>query len=153
MMRVPKTLYIVADGGRVRYVERTGPGHFMTIRKFVSAHIHEKSSALTRDKPARVHESAAAARHAIAARLDPRDKVECAFIQSIADDLREDNTLGDYDSLVIVAPARLQKVFRSSLPSALAAKLVKSIDKDLTRVSDGDLFRHLPELLVSRTTT
>ena len=39
-MRVPRTLYIIADGGRVRYIERIGPNHFKTFRKFVSAHIH-----------------------------------------------------------------------------------------------------------------
>lgn len=152
-MRVPRTLYIVADGGRVRYVERAGSGHFITIRKFVSAHIHEKSSALGRGKPARVHESTASIRHAISARIDQRDKVESAFIQSIAADLSDPNTLNDYDNLVIVAPARLQNVFRGSLSPALITKLIKTIDKDLTKIPDADLFRHLPEFLVSRAST
>ncbi len=151
-MHVPKTLYIIADGGRARYIERTAPGHFTTLQSFISAHIHDKSSALTRRKPARVHESATSARHTIAEKQDPRDKVESAFVQSIADDLHKKNALDRYDNLVIVAPARLQKVISTSLSPALAAKLIKSIDKDLTKVSDADLGRHLPELLVARST-
>src|SRR5437868_14829641 len=66
-MRVPTTLYLIADGGRARYVERTGPGSFATFRKFVSAHIHEKAAALGHAGPARIKESATNARHGIEA--------------------------------------------------------------------------------------
>jgi protein required for attachment to host cells len=148
-MRVPKTLYIIADGGRVRYVERTGPGQFSTFRKFVSAHMHAKASELARDRPGRVRESVGTTRHAIAAKIDPRDKVETAFIRAIAEDLREDGTIGGFDNLVLIAPGKLQNVFYASLSPALAARLVKCIDKDLTKVPDGDLYRHLPVLLAS----
>jgi protein required for attachment to host cells len=152
-MRVPKTLYVIADGGRARYVERTGPGHFNTFRKFISAHMHEKSSDLSRDRPGRVRESAAPARHAITAKTDPRSKVETAFIRSLAQDLHEDSTTGSFDNLVFIAPARLQNVLRDCLSPTLAAKLVKCIDKDLTKIPDGDLYRHLPVFLVSPAAT
>jgi len=142
-MRVPKTLYIIADGGRGRYVERTGPGQFGTFRKFVSAHMHEKASKLSHDRPGRVHESVGTTRHAIAAKIDPRDKIETAFIRSIADDLREDSSIDGFDNLVFIAPSKLQKVFHDSIPRAIAAKLIKCIGKDLTKVPDGDLYRHL----------
>ena len=149
-MRMPKTLYLIADGGRVRYVERTGPGHFTTFRKFVSALMHEKASGLGRDRPARVQESATAARHGIEPKINPRDKIELEFIQAIATDLREDQTIGDFDNLVIIAPAKLQKALCKSLPAALTAKLVETIDKDLTKIPDGDLYRHLPVFLLSK---
>ncbi len=149
-MRMPRTLYLIADGGRVRYVERTGPGHFTTFRKFVSAHMHEKASELVRDRPARVQESATTSRHGIEPRIKPRDKIEHEFIQAIAEDLREDTTIGNFDNLVIVAPPKLLKLLRKSLPSALTTKLVKSIDKDLTKIPDSDLYRHLPVFLASK---
>ena len=148
-MRIPKTLYLIADGGRVRYVESTGPGHFNTFRKFVSAHIHEKGSKLVRDRPSRVQESATAARHGIEFRTNPRDKAEHEFIRAIAEDLHEDKMTKKFDNLVIVAPAKLLSVLRESLPSALASKLVQSITKDLTKIPDADLYRHLPVFLVS----
>ena len=43
-MPVPRTLYLIADGGRVRYVERAGPGHFRTFLDALSAHMHDKTS-------------------------------------------------------------------------------------------------------------
>jgi protein required for attachment to host cells len=146
-MHMPKTLYLIADGGRVRYVERTGPAHFNTFCKFISAHIHEKACELARDRPARVHESATTARHGIERRIDPRDKIEHNFIHEVAADLRDDKTIGGFDNVVIVAPAKLLGVLRESLPQALAAKLVDSIDKDLTKIPDSDLYRHLPVFL------
>ena len=149
-MRVPKTLYIIADGGRGRYVQRTGPGQFSTFRKFVSAHMHEKASELSHDRPGRVRESVGFTRHAIAAKIDPRDKVETAFIRSLAEDLGKDSTIAGFDNLILIAPDKLQKVFHDFLPASLAGKLVKCIDKDLTKIPDGDLYRHLPVLLFSQ---
>jgi protein required for attachment to host cells len=149
-MRVPRTLYLIADGGRVRYVERTGPAHFNTFRKFVSAHIHEKAYELGRDRPGRVQESAAAARHGIERRTNPRDKIELKFIQAIAADLQEDNTIDDFDNLVIVAPAKLLNALQKSLPARLIPKLIESVDKDLTKIPDSDLYRHLPVFLTSK---
>lgn len=147
IMHTPRTLYLIADGGRARYVECTGPGRFTTIRKFESPHIHEKSSSLGHNKPARVQESAAPARHGIEARIDARDKVEADFVRSIADDLGRDAAVKDYDKLVVITPAKLQSVLVKQLPSAIAAKLAKCINKDLTKIPDAELHRHLPILL------
>ncbi|QIG48385.1 host attachment protein [Nordella sp. HKS 07] len=146
-MRAPRTLYIIADGGRVRYIERIGPNHFKTFRKFVSAHIHEKSSELARDRPGRVCESGSPTRHAVETRSDPRDKVEADFIRALAADLREDETVASFDKLVFAAPARLAKVLRGSLSPALTAKLAECIDKDLTKIPDDNLNLHLPVIL------
>jgi protein required for attachment to host cells len=149
-MRMPKTLYLIVDGGRVRYVERTGPGHFTTFRKFVSAHIHDKASKLGRERQARVQESATARRHGIESRIKPRDKIELKFIETVAADLGKDSTIGDFDNLVIVAPGRLLNALRTSLPANLAGKLIESIDKDLTKIPDVELYRHLPVFLASK---
>jgi hypothetical protein len=147
-MRMPRTLYLIADGGRVRYIERTGPGRFNTFRKFVSAHMHDKSSELSRDRPGRVRESATSARHAFEARIDPRDKTETEFMRAIAADVSADDTLADFDKLVFIAPAKLQKAFQEALAASPTAKLVECIDKDLTRIPDSDLYQHLPVFLV-----
>lgn len=145
-MRIPKTLYVVADGGRARYIEQTGTGRFTTVRSIESAQMHVKSSELSRDRPPRVQESATPVRHAVEKKISPRDKIEMKFMKAIAQDLSEDKAIGNYDNLVLVAPARLQKVLRESLATALAAKLAKCIDKDLTKVPDDSLPSHLPAL-------
>jgi len=148
-MRIPKTLYVIADGGRVRYIERVGPGRFNTFRKFVSVHMHEKAAELSPGKPGRVHESMGAARHAIAQKINPRDKVEAEFIRVIAEDLRNDGTMASFDNLVFIAPAKLQQPFQDALPETITGKLAKCIDKDLTKIPDEDLYKHLPVMLVS----
>jgi protein required for attachment to host cells len=145
-MRMPKTLYVVADGGRARYIERAGPGHFRTVRNIESAQLHTKSIDMSRDRPPRVQESANPTRHAVEQKLTPRDKVEMNFIKALAKNLDEDEALGSYDNLVLVAPARLERVLRQSLAPSLSAKLVKYIHKDLTKVPDSDLSEHLPEI-------
>lgn len=144
-MRAAKTLYIVADGGRARYVEHVGPRHFATFRLITSEHLHDKGAALSDDRPGRVQESANVTRHAIAERIDPRDKVEAEFIRSLGENLSKDDTIAAYERLVLVAPAKLQRLLRASLSPALSAKLFKCLNKDLTKVPDGDLHQHLPE--------
>lgn len=149
-MRTPKTLYIVADGGRARYIERVGPARFSTFRNLVSGQMHEKSAALVRDRLGRVRESATTARHALEPRNDPRDKVEKAFLRSIAENLSTEDRIDEFDNLVVAAPPRQQKILIASLSPSLAAKLASRIDKNLTKVPDSDLYSHLPVFLPAR---
>jgi protein required for attachment to host cells len=93
---------------------------------------------------------AATARHGIERGISPRDKIEEDFIREIATELRDDETIGGFDNLVIVAPPRLLKLLRKSLPPALSSKLVDFIDKDLTKIPDSDLYRHLPVFIISK---
>jgi len=150
-MHMPKVLYIIADGGRVRFVKRLDAAHFTTFRKFVSAHMHEKAGELTRDRPGRVRESATTSRHAIEPKCNPRDKVEEKFIEEVAHDLCADRTINDFDHLVLVAPARLLKVLRASLSADPLSKLIECIDKDLTKIPDIDLADHLPLHVIPQT--
>jgi protein required for attachment to host cells len=150
-MRMPKVLYIVADGGRVRYVERLAAAHFKTLHKAISAQIHEKAAKITRDRPSRIRESATTARHAKEPRMNPRDKVEKNFIQDVARDLQEGPIVKDFDLLVLIAPGKLLNVFRAALSPDLLSKVIECIDKDLTKVPDADLARHLPFHVIPQT--
>lgn len=142
-MHTPRTLYIVTDGGRARYIERVGPAQFSTFRNFVSAHLHEKA-VLVRDSLGRVRETATTAR---------LSKIESAFIRSLAEDLSDNERTGGFDNMVVVAPARLQKILRDALAPGLTAKLARCINKNLTKVPDNDLYSHLPVFLVPRPAT
>jgi protein required for attachment to host cells len=64
-MKNARVWYVIADGGRARFVERDDKGAFRTIASFVSTELHERSSDLGRDRPARVKESAGPTRHAV----------------------------------------------------------------------------------------
>lgn len=122
-MPVPRTLYILADGARARYIERIGPGRFSTFQDLACAHMQE-------------------------ARSDPRKNIETAFLRSIADNLGAHKRIGDFDNLVLAAPARLQMILLAALTPALTNKLASCINKNLTKVPDSDLYSHLPVFLV-----
>lgn len=129
-MPVPRTLYILADAGRARYIERIGPGRFNTFRNLDRTQLHEKSPVVMRDM---------------------NNKTETAFVHSIAEDLRA--SIADFDNFVLAAPARLQKILLAALTPALTNKLASCINKNLTRVPDSDLYSHLPVFLAPRPAT
>lgn len=144
-MNAPKVLYVVADGGRARFIERNEAGDFRTFRDLESENIHDPSRTLGRSRPARVQESATATRHAIEPRQDRRAKAERAFIAIVAEQVNIAHG-GHYDLLVVAAPPRLVAHFRKSLSGAMLEKLEPSINKDLTKTPDKELSPHLPIL-------
>ena len=52
-MKKPKLWYVIADGGRARFVERDEEGAFRTLSSFVSTELHTSAHELGRDRPAR----------------------------------------------------------------------------------------------------
>ena len=62
IMKKAKLWYVIADGGRARFVERDEEGAFRTLSSFVSTELHKSAHELGRDRPARVKESASPAR-------------------------------------------------------------------------------------------
>ena len=64
-MKKARLWYVIADGGRARFVERDDQGAFRTLSSFVSTELHTSAHELGLDRPARVKESASPARSAI----------------------------------------------------------------------------------------
>jgi len=52
---------------------------------------------------------------------------------------------GSYDELVLVAPAHTQNIIRGHLGKEAQAKIVGTVDKDLTKISDHDLWPHVKQ--------
>ena len=72
-MKKAKLWYVIADGGRARFVEQDDRGAFRTVSNFVSTELHKRSEELGLDRPARVQESASPARHAVEPKRDLHD--------------------------------------------------------------------------------
>ena len=85
-MKKPKLWYVIADGGRARFVERDEEGAFRTLSSFVSTELHTSAHELGRDRPARVKESASPARSAVEPRRDLHEAAKEDFIRTVADD-------------------------------------------------------------------
>jgi Protein required for attachment to host cells len=69
-MKHAKIWYVIADGGRARFVERDEGGEFRTVCSFVASELHKRAHDLGLDRPPRTKESASPARHAIEPRRD-----------------------------------------------------------------------------------
>jgi protein required for attachment to host cells len=142
-MKHARIWYIIADGGRARFVERDEQGAYRTVVSFVAAELHDRSSDLGRDRPARVKESANAARHAVEPRRDLHEAAKEDFIKLVAEQIEAEHGRDQFDSLVLIAPPRVLTELKEKLSKPMAKIVVKDLQKDLTKVPDHDLTEHL----------
>ena len=142
-MKHAKVWYVIADGGRARFVERDENGAFRTVLSFVAAELHKRSHELGLDRPARVKESANTARHAVEPRRDLHAAAKEDFVKLVAEQLDAERERGQFDKLVLVAPARVLTQLKDELSKPIAEIVVSDLQKDLTKVPDHDLAEHL----------
>ena len=142
-MKKAKIWYVIADGGRARFVERDERGAFRTVSSFVSTELHAKASDLGRDRPARVLESATPGRSAIEPRRDLKDAAKQDFVKLVAEQIDVEHGRGQFDNLVLVAPPGVLTELKNHLSKAMAERVVNDVQKDLTNVPDHDLTGHL----------
>jgi protein required for attachment to host cells len=142
-MKHARIWYIIADGGRARFVERDEQGAYRTVVSFVAAELHDRSSDLGRDRPARVKESANAARHAVEPRRDLHEAAKEDFVKLVAEQIEAEHGRDQFDSLVLIAPPRVLTELKEKLSKPMAKIVVKDLQKDLTKVPDHDLTEHL----------
>jgi protein required for attachment to host cells len=142
-MKKAKIWYVIADGGKARFVERDEKGAFRTVVSFVSTVLHAKSSDLGRDRPARVMESVAHGRSAVEPRRDLKEAAEADFVKLVAEEIDAGYKRKQFDRLVLVAPTGALTELKKSLDKPLAKIVVSDLQKDLTNVPDHELTRHL----------
>ena len=140
-MRKRRTWYVIADGGRARFVERDEQGAYRTISSFVSTELKASSRDLGTERPGRVHESATTARHAIEPKTDPKEAAKENFIRYVAEQVQ--SAQENYDDLVLVAPPRVLGQLRETLAKSVAGAVTRDLAKDLTKVPDHELSEHL----------
>jgi protein required for attachment to host cells len=144
-MKKTKLWYVIADGGRARFVEQDDGGAFRTLSNFVSTELHKRSEELGLDRPARVQESASPARHAVEPKRDLHDAAKEDFIRTVGAELAGLQKEGSFDELVLVAPPGVIRELKDALTKPVAERVVKELHKDLTKVPDHDLTSHLSE--------
>jgi len=153
-MKTPRTWYVVADGGRARFLQKRNPRRsfaaphqmFATDREFVSAHIHDRSSDLGTAPPGRSYESAGFVRHGVQPREDLHRTEKRNFVDEVAAALNDANAGDEFDRLILVAPAHALSEFRRALDGSTQRKIAGELQKDLTHVPEADLAEHLADL-------
>jgi len=142
-MKKARLWYVIADGGRARFVERDEEGAFLTLSSFVSPELHKSAHELGRDRPARVKESASTARSAVEPRRDLHEAAKEDFIRTVANTLAAELRDSKFDELVLVAPPGVIAELKDSLTKPTAKVVVRELHKDLTKVPDHELTGHL----------
>jgi protein required for attachment to host cells len=143
-MKATRTWILIADGGRARILERMGKGQDVhAVPSCDFSNVSPPSHELGSDRPGRVHESQGQQRHAIEPRHDPHRALETLFAHQLADILEKHRTGGGFDDLVIVAPPAMLGDLRKALSAPLRAAVVGEIAKDLTKVPNHEIMRHL----------
>jgi protein required for attachment to host cells len=142
-MKKARLWYVIADGGRARFVARDDKGVFRTVASFVSTELHARASDLGLDRPARVKESASPARHAIEPRRDLHEAAKEDFISIVAEEIEAGHGRGQFDKLVLVAPPGVLTELKNALSKPMAKLVASDLQKDLTKVPDHDLAEHL----------
>lgn len=142
-MKPSRIWYVIADGGRARFVERDENGAFRTRLSFVAADMHKRSSDLGRDRPARVMESAGPGRSAVEPRRDLHEAAKEDFIAVVAEEIAAEHANGQFDSLMLVAPPGVLTELKHKLSKPMAELVAADLQKDLTKVPDHDLTEHL----------
>jgi len=142
-MKNARIWYVIADGGRARFVERDEKGAFRTVASFVSTDLHKRSSDLGRDRPSRVMESAGPGRSAVEPRRDLKEAAKEDFVKLVAEELGVGHERGQFDSLVLVAPPGVLTELKNNLSKPIAKLVAGDLQKDLTKVPDHDLTEHL----------
>ncbi|MCB5943800.1 host attachment protein [Acidocella sp. KAb 2-4] len=113
-----KVLFALANGEHARFVRPTEEDNTL----------HSSSRVVPEDG----HPGAASHTHA-------QDKNK--FAAWVAEQLNQH--VSSYDELVLVAPAHTLSVIREHLNKQAAAKVVGSVDKDLAKTADGELWPHI----------
>jgi protein required for attachment to host cells len=151
MTKRPVIWLVIADGGRARLVMRreTAP-RYATFRELMSVAEQSPSRELGADRPGRSRESATTARHAIEPRSDPHELAKEDFAHEVAKVLNEAGAADEFDRIIMVAPPHIAAWLRHGLGKAVRAKIVGELPKDLTKVPDRELGRHLDEVARGR---
>ena len=100
-----RTRNIIADGGQgVFRRARRNWRRIRTILSFVAADMDKRSRDLGLDRPARVKESANAARHAVEPRRDLHETAKEDFIALVAEEIEFEYGRDQFYGLVLIAP-------------------------------------------------
>ena len=144
-MARPLTLWIaIADGEHARIVQPDGEA-LRTLRALDSAAAHQRSRDIGSDRPGRSFESANAAHHAVEPRHDPHRLEEERFVQFVAEQLNDAASRNEFDALLLVAPPRALRALRAALDDGTRKKLVDTLEKDLVKTPDHELWPHVRE--------
>jgi len=133
-----KLLFVLADGGRARFVERSpSNGHFVTFEEIDRTQaLAQLRTELRASPPARTHESASPRRSAVG-RDDYVRPAKRAFMAEVAQRAVALVRERELSGVFLAAPPQLIGPLRAGLDGSVP--LAGAIRKDLTKARDHEL--------------
>jgi protein required for attachment to host cells len=143
MTKPVKILFIIADGGRARWVRRKpGGGDFETVREITAEHLQKGGP------QGAVFEGSSSARFSIEEKASAVRAHEARFPEAVAGEINAEAPSSQDEHLAIVAPARVLGTIKERLSGPARERLCGSLAKDLTRTPDHELAKWLTSLEV-----
>ena len=146
------TWVLVADGGHARVLVNDGPGRGLKPaldREFAASHPRVRDIVSDRQgRRANRLAGGGGGRHAMDPKTGPQRVLEQNFARELARFLEKQAVNKRYQRLVLVAPPRTLGDLRAELPGHARAAVTAEVVKDLVRLDDAAVARHLSEVVL-----
>lgn len=148
-MHPTNTWILLADGAHARLLRNLGPGKGLEELSPGTIDMpHPPNRELDSDKPGRVQDSAGPGRHSMEPHIYPHEKLKQDFAKSLADGINSAVNKNRFDRLIVAAPPKILGELRQKLDKNAQSRVYREIDKDLTTVSEKELYRQLEDDLL-----
>lgn len=140
-----KTWVVVADAARARVFDVEGKTKALVeIMDLSHPASLQHASDMASDAPGMSSVKGMPSKFGMEEIVSPKEEEAIRFAKQVAEALQAG--LADYERLYLIAAPHFLGLLRKDLDQAVHAKIVKEIDKELTKHSLEDIRAHLPEL-------
>lgn len=140
-----RLLIVIADGEHARFVTPAADNALHTAGAIDSVEAHKRAADIGTDRPGAAMHTGASVQHSFTPRHDPHDLQKEGFARFIAAEICARAGRGEFDELVIVAPAHSLAEIRGHLDGDTESRIVGVAQKDLVKTPDSELWPHLRE--------
>jgi protein required for attachment to host cells len=130
------TWYVVADGGKARFLTRAKDGAMTTLSSFDSSGHGDTGE-----------DDAATIGHIKAPKSDPAAQIKALFARQVAAHLNTAAEAQQVGAIVLAAPGHVLNEIEAALDKRAAGMLRARLSKDLTNISDHDLPAHFSGII------
>jgi protein required for attachment to host cells len=141
MSKPLRTEFIIADGGRARWVRRSETADDFTTEREILAAAPDHAP-----PQGVVFESSSGQRFGVGGRKSAAHIHAEKFAEEVAEVLNAEAAAGKLDRLALVAPSRTLNAIRGHLTGPARAALARTLAKDLTKTPDHELGEWLRRL-------
>ncbi len=143
MVKRQQLLVVLADGEHARFLHPAEDHALHEVATFDSRSAHLMSSELRTDRPGASSHSDSSVHNAIEPRHDPHTMEKEKFAAFVAGEIDREVDAGNFDALVLAAPAHTMIVLRKHLGMAAQRIVLGEVEKDLVKTPNDALAAHL----------